>query len=95
MMEMTRKQVSTIFKAKTRMLDVKNNFRNKYANLTCRACKVSNETQEHVLNECQILHTNDMLKVSSREIAAEDLETLREASGKIEKIMTKLETPGM
>ena len=91
MLEMTRKQVSTIFKAKTRMLDIKNNFRNKHANNICRACKVKEETQEHILSECQILHTSEESKVSHQEIAANDMETLRQVSRKIEDIMTKLE----
>ena len=94
MMRMTRNQASTIFKAKTRMLDIKNNFRNKYANSTCRACKVTNETQEHVLNECQILHPNETTKVSNQELAMEDPEVLINVSKKIEKLMTKLEENG-
>ena len=32
MNKLTRNQVSTIFKARTRMLDIKNNFKNKYQN---------------------------------------------------------------
>ena len=39
MMTMTRKQVSIIFKAKTRMLNVKNNFQNNNSDMMCRACK--------------------------------------------------------
>ena len=51
------KQVSTIFKAMTRMTKVKGNYKNGHRDLTCRACKRSTETQQHVLNECIALKT--------------------------------------
>ena len=57
--QLTRTQVSHIFKARTRMLDIKNNFRGKYENLTCRACKNAPETQQHILEECPNIHIND------------------------------------
>ena len=56
---LTRTQVSHIFKARTRMLDIKNNFRGKYENLTCGACKNAPETQQHILEECPNIHIND------------------------------------
>ena len=34
---------------RTRVLDVKNNFRNKYSNTKCRGSGQDEETQEHVL----------------------------------------------
>ena len=39
MLRLGRTQASTIFKARTRMLHVKNNYKNTYKNLACRACK--------------------------------------------------------
>ena len=92
-MEMTRKQASIIFKTKTRMLGVKNNFRNKTDDLKCRACKVSDETQAHVLKECQAIHHNDSLKVNKEDLSTKDIKTLKQVSSKIEKIMTILEQP--
>ena len=56
MKKLTRKQASTIFKARTRMLKVKNNYKNGFPDLTCRACNVECETQSHVLYECKKLH---------------------------------------
>ncbi len=52
-MEMTKQiriyeQISLLFKARTRMLDVKNNFRNKYKDNNCRRCGQTLETQKHV-----------------------------------------------
>ena len=56
-MQLTREHASTIFKIRTRMLDIKNNFRkNKYnSSLTCRSCKACMETQTHILEECNSL----------------------------------------
>ena len=65
---MTRKQASIIFKARTRMLDVKNNFRNKYKDTECRLCRVEKETQEHILMECSKLHQDESTKVNLDDI---------------------------
>ena len=59
MNKLTRMEASTIFKARTRMLDVKNNYRGKHNNVTCRKCGETTETQEHILDECKGIHTNN------------------------------------
>ena len=57
MNQLTRKQVSTIFKARTRMLPIKNNYKTAYiTNKECRACGTEEETQNHVLQNCKELH---------------------------------------
>ena len=57
--QLTRPQVSHIFKARTRMLGIKNNSRGKYENLTCRACKNAPQTQQHILEKYPSIHIND------------------------------------
>ena len=52
MNKMTRTQASTIFKARTRMLDIKQNYKNKYPNPICRMCNIEPETQTHILEKC-------------------------------------------
>ena len=89
--QLTRKQVSTIFKTRTRMLEVKNNYRGKFPNNRCRACSSTDETQEHVLSECQSIHHDNKTKVVKDEINSEDMETLRAACRKIEAIIKILE----
>ena len=37
------------------MLNIKGNFKNKYQNLTCRLCNLQQETQEHILTQCQVI----------------------------------------
>ena len=68
----------------------KNNFRNKYPNTQCRACNDSIETQEHVLEECPAIHTEENSKVTKEEIAQEDSESLKDVCRKIEAAMAKL-----
>ena len=38
------------------MLHVKNNHKNAYKDITCRACQKENETQERVLATCPAIH---------------------------------------
>ena len=54
---------SIIFKARTRMLDIKANFKNKYQQLKCRMCNEPIEAQEHILETCPGLHTTNKTKV--------------------------------
>ena len=87
---MTRYDTSIIFKARTRMLDIKNNFRGKYRDLKCRACGEEDETQEHVLGRCRGIHREDKTRVENEEIFSEDITELKDTAGKIRRILTKL-----
>ena len=87
MNQLNRFQVSTIFKARTRMLDIKNNFRGKYNNLTCRGCGEVNETQEHVLNECKSIHQNENTRVEQKDIFSNNITTLTKTAESIDDIM--------
>ena len=80
-------QASTIFKAKTRMLDIKNNFRNKSTTITCRACKKEEETQDHILAECPEIHKDENSKIKKAEINTQDTTILVTTSKKINKVM--------
>ena len=52
MSKLTRNQASTIFRARTRMLKVKANYKNGHTDLKCRMCGNQQKTQKHVLEEC-------------------------------------------
>ena len=95
-MQLTRQQASAIFKAKTRMLQIKENYKGKYQKspnkLKCRACKKEDETQQHILNECEIIHTDNALKVQKDDLKSEKPEELRKTSFRVMEIMKKLET---
>ena len=90
MNKLTRMEASTIFKARTRMLDVKNNYRGKHNNVTCRKCGEPTETQEHILGECKGIHTNNTTKVNKTDIFCNDHTDLRDTANKIANIMKKL-----
>ena len=72
----TRNAVSTIFKARTRMLDVKANYKNKYQDLQCRLCGKEDKTQERILAKCEKTKQTKH-QVPTEDIFTEDHETLR------------------
>ncbi len=73
------------------MLDVKNNFRNKYQNNECRGCGETTETQEHVLEECKVLQMSEETKVRKEELFTNNPPYLKSIAHKIGKTMEKLE----
>ena len=90
MNELTRKQTSLIFRARSRMIKVKGNYKNGYPDLKCRICNKEDETQTHILEECTTLHNNEALKVPKHHLFSEDTGTLTQIANKVEKIMEKL-----
>jgi len=91
--ELSRTKASIIFQARTRMLDIKNNFRNKYPSLKCRRCDAADETQEHVLETCKSLHPDPSHSVKKEEIFSNNPVELRETARKIAITMEKLANP--
>ncbi len=95
--KLTRNQTSIIFQTRTRMLKVKENYKNKYkADMKCRACGHETESQSHILRECETLHQNETSKITEAAITTEDTDTLKETATKIEETMRRLiaEPPG-
>ncbi len=91
MKTMTRNQASLIFKARTRMLDCKLNFKNKYgANLKCRSCDTQDESQNHILVECHGLHSDESTQVTIRDIFNEDPKELIKTVTKLQNTLDKL-----
>ena len=87
---LTRNQVSIIFKARTRMLKVKSNYKNGYKDLKCRICGNEEESQKHIMEECEAL--NKKFKVITKGmIFQEDVNELREVAKIIENRIEKLE----
>lgn len=89
--KLNRIQTSTVFKARTRMLDLKNNFRGKYQDIWCRGCGLTEETQDHVLEECPGIHTNEKYKVKKEEIFNDEADQNAKAAEKIIHIMKKIQ----
>ena len=62
MNRLKRKQCNAILKTRARMLPVKANQRNNHTNITCRLCQPSEETQQHILEECTRLQDSIIYK---------------------------------
>ena len=90
MNKLNRNQVSCIFKARTRMLNVKSNFKNGHQEHKCRACKQKEETQTHVLEECHKLNDKHQ-KITKEMIFSENIEELRKTAKAIQERIEKLE----
>ena len=90
MNELTRKQTSLIFKARSRMLKVKGNYKNGYPDLKCRMCMREEETQTHILEECLTMHPDNAIKVPKHLLFDENTGTLRQIANNLEKILEKL-----
>ena len=87
----TTKQTTSLFKARNRMLDVKNNFRGKHKDMKCRLCEKENETQEHILEECQIIQEKIEKKITKTDLFQEDETKIKETATKIIEIETIVE----
>ena len=90
MKELKRMEASTIFKARTRMLDVKNNFRGKYKDTKCRKCTETIESQEHVLETCTGIHDDDTTKINTNDIFDSNPTNLKTTAKQLTKILEKL-----
>ena len=90
MNKLTRRQASIIFKARTRMLPVKDNYWNKHRNHTCRACGIPVETQKHVREDCDVLNLVGEFKVYNKEIFSDNPDKLKTTATNIQIIMDHL-----
>lgn len=90
MSKLGRDQASLIFKCRTRMLEVKNNFRGMHRDLLCRVCKQNEETQKHVLEECEIIHITNENIVTNTDVFSNDSTVLAGTATKVKKVMTLL-----
>ena len=92
MNKLTRKQVSLVFKTRTRMMKVKGNYKNGYPDLICRACKNAEETQNHTLSDCKALHPYGPPTRNEMEPFSDDINVLKETARTVEEIEKRLNT---
>ena len=72
----TTEQAKLLFKFRTRMFDVRNNFRNNYACTSCPLCGVKEDTQEHLLN-CVIIKRQYATRNEYTDIFSNDCNVLQ------------------
>ena len=95
MQKLTRNECSIIFKTRTRMMNVMNNYKGKYKDIKCRLCKEEDETQEHILSRCRVLyssHSTGLEKVTKEELFTENVTRLRQTARKIGKTIEMMES---
>ena len=85
-----RENTSIIFKARNRMLNITGNFKNKYQNLTCRLCNLQEETQEHILTQCQVTIENGLI-IKKDLLFSRSSYILNNVVSKLKEIISKLE----
>ena len=71
---LTVEEKKLLFKLKTRMIDIKCNFKNKYNDLTCIMCgeQDQQETQQHLMS-CQVITTHPDIKNKVNSIKYNDI----------------------
>ncbi len=87
----TRHQVSTIFQGRKRMLKVKNNCKKGEKDVLCIICKTTDETQQHILEECWGLHPDDLTKVTKEDLFNDKIPKLTEIAKQIQITINTLE----
>ena len=71
------------------MLKVRSNYKNGHKEHKCRLCNANEETQQHVLEQCEKLDQYE--KITKEMIFDENVENLRITAGNIQIRMEKLE----
>ena len=88
----TRYIASNIFIARSRMIEVKCNYKNKYTNYMCRFCGSIEETQKHIMEECNNIDREIYPTVNINEIfndIADDYKTTADKIHNIRKLLTE------
>ena len=81
--QLDRKDVTTIFKTRKRMLKVKEDFKNKYPDQKFRMRYEADETQEQILQFCPEIHADGTLITREYEIDSTSVTLNKTAASKI------------
>ena len=84
--KLTRNHTRAIFMARTRMIRIKGNYKNKYQDQKCRGCGHPEESQKHILEICPTIHNDQQSKIPIKDIFSDNLITLKETAQKLNKI---------
>ena len=93
--KLNRKQCNAILRARASMLMTKSNYKKIHeTNLLCRFCKKSEETQEHILQDCLKIDRT-MGKIEYNRIFEDEIGPLKEIAESIIKIEEILRNPNL
>ena len=88
---LSRKEIQVIIQARGRMLSTKGNYKGMYKeDLKCRFCGNKEESQTHVLEECNQIDRHEYGIIKREVIFTEDITILRKAAETLEKYELKL-----
>ena len=79
-------QIKLLFKLRTRMFDVRNNFRNNYECASCPLCGLHGDTQAHLLS-CVMIKKHFIPSIEYEDIFSDNCDILLEACKEFEKIV--------
>ena len=80
----TRMEASIIIAARARMIECKGNYKNKYPDQSCRWCRTGEETQEHILEECDNIDRTNIGKITKDDIFEECPMKLKNTAKKLQ-----------
>ena len=93
--KLNRKQCNAILRVRASMLMTKSNYKKIHeTNLLCRFCKKSEETQEHILQDCPKIDRT-MGKIEYNKIFEDEIGPLKEIAESIIKIEETLRNPNL
>ena len=75
-----------LFKFRTRMFSVRNNFRNNYASTLCPLCAAEEDSQEHLLT-CSVIKSYYTTTMKYDEIFSDDINVLLDTASELTKIV--------
>ncbi len=82
----TSEDVKLLFKFRTRMFSVRNNFRNKYACVSCPLCGNAEDSQQHLL-ECEVIRIYHKTQMKYEDIFCDNNDKLLGAARELKKLV--------
>ena len=79
-------QAKLLFRFRTRMVNVRNNFRNHYKCSSCPLCGIHQDTQEHLF-DCIMIKKHYQLTTEYSDIFSSDCDCLRDVAVNLERII--------
>ena len=85
-----KEEAQLTFSLRCRVTKVKNNMKGNYDSLYCRGCKIAEESQKHIVQECKILN-DDNQKIEYEKILNGTIQEKLKIARKFQENYMKLE----
>ena len=84
-MQISVEEMQLIFKLRSRVTNVRMNFKGMHEEWTCQVCQEDNETQEHIVQECKKINVNDLEKIEYEKIYHGNVEEMLKIARKFKR----------